>query len=84
MNAKLKKFLFPDNKVLLIILNLIEFEAKQVLLKYGIPIPKGILISESKQTVSALSNLKPPYMVKTQVPFSGRGKAGGIVLRFYG
>jgi succinyl-CoA synthetase beta subunit len=65
--------------VLLIILNLSEFEAKQVLLSYGIPIPKGILISDSKQTVSTLNNLKPPYMVKAQVPVSGRGKAGGII-----
>ena len=63
--------------MLLIILNLIEIETKQVLLRYGIPIPKGILISDSKQTVPALSNLKPPYIVKAQVPVSGRGKAGG-------
>jgi succinyl-CoA synthetase beta subunit len=50
-----------------------------VLLSYGIPIPKGILISDSKQTVSILNNLKHPYMVKAQVPVSGRGKAGGII-----
>jgi succinyl-CoA synthetase beta subunit len=79
MHAKPKKFLSSNRKVLLIILNLIEFEAKQVLLRYGIPIPKGILISDSKQIVATLSNLKPPYMVKAQVPVSGRGKAGGII-----
>ena len=79
IQGKPKKFLSPNYKVLLIILNLIEIEAKQVLLKYGIPIPKGILISDSKQTVPALSTLKPPYMVKAQVPVSGRGKAGGII-----
>jgi len=77
MNAKPKKFLSPNYKVLLIILNLIEIEAKQVLLRYGISIPKGILISDSKQTVPALSILKPPYMVKAQVPVSGRGKPRG-------
>ena len=65
--------------MLLIILNLIEIEAKQVLMRYGIPIPKGILITDSKQTLPALSNLKPPYMVKAQVPVNGRGKAGGII-----
>ena len=74
-----KNSYLPNCKVLLIILNLIEFEAKQVLLRYGIPIPKGILISDSKQTIPALNNLKPPYMVKAQVPVSGRGKAGGII-----
>jgi succinyl-CoA synthetase beta subunit len=63
----------------LIILNLIEFEAKQVMLSYGIQIPKGILISDSNQTIAALNGLKPPYMVKAQVPVSGRRKAGGII-----
>jgi len=59
-------------------LDLCENEAKQVLLKYGISIPKGILVSHSEQTIPALSNLKPPYMVKAQVRVSGRGKAVGI------
>ena len=63
----------------MIVLNLIENEAKQVFFKYGIPIPKGTLIADSKQTAGAVSNLKPPYMVKAQVPAGGRGKAGGII-----
>jgi succinyl-CoA synthetase beta subunit len=63
----------------LIILNLVENKAKQVLLRYGVSIPRGILISDSKQTVAALSNLKPPYIAKAQVIVSGRGKAGGII-----
>jgi succinyl-CoA synthetase beta subunit len=64
----------------LIILNLIENEAKQEFFKHGIPIPKGVTVTDSKQTGRAVSNLKPPYMVKAQVPVSGRGKAGGIIL----
>ena len=63
----------------MIILNLIEYEAKQVFFKYGIPIPKGTIIADSKQTAEAVNNLKPPYMVKAQVPAGGRGKAGGIM-----
>jgi succinyl-CoA synthetase beta subunit len=63
----------------LIVLNLIENEAKQVFTKFGIPIPKGTLIADSKQTADAVKNLKPPYMVKAQVPAGGRGKAGGII-----
>ncbi len=58
---------------------LTENEAKQVFLRYGIPIPKGTLVSNSNQAVYASYNLKPPYMVKAQVPISGRGKAGGII-----
>ncbi len=63
----------------MIILNLTEYEAKQVFFNYGIPIPKGTLISESKQTKDNMNSLKPPYMVKAQVPAGGRGKAGGII-----
>ncbi len=63
----------------MISLYLIENEAKQVFLRYGIPIPKGILISNSEETLPGLSNLKPPYIVKAQIPVGGRGKAGGII-----
>jgi len=62
-----------------IILNLTEHKAKQEFSKHGIPIPKGIIVTDSKQTEHALTNLKPPYMVKAQVPVGGRGKAGGIL-----
>ncbi len=62
----------------MIILDLNEFQGKQVWLKYGIPVPKGVLISSAEQTVFALSDLKSPYMVKAQIRAGGRGKAGGI------
>jgi succinyl-CoA synthetase beta subunit len=62
----------------LIILDLNEFQGKQVWLKYGIPVPNGVLISSAEQTVSALRDLKSPYMVKAQIRAGGRGKAGGI------
>jgi len=62
-----------------IILNLIEKEAKQQFSKYGIPIPKGVTVTDSKQTAEAVNELKPPYMVKAQVPVGGRGKSGGII-----
>ena len=60
-------------------MNLLEYEAKQALSKYGIPIPKGIVVADSKQTADAVGSLKPPFMVKAQVPSGGRGKAGGIL-----
>ena len=62
----------------MIILDLNEFQGKQIWLKYGIPVPKGVLISSAEQTVSALRDLKSPYMVKAQIRAGGRGKAGGI------
>ncbi len=66
----------------MIILNLTEFEGKQVWRKFGIPIPNGVLISNPEQVSSALHDLKPPYMVKAQVRAGGRGKAGGIKAAF--
>ncbi len=62
----------------MIILDLNEFQGKQVCTKYGIPIPKGVLISSAEQTASDLRDLEPPYMVKAQIQAGGRGKAGGI------
>ena len=62
----------------MIILYLTEFQGKQVWLKYGIPVPNGILISNTEQAVSALRDLKSPYMVKAQIRSGGRGKAGAI------
>ena len=63
----------------LIILNLNEIEAKQLLQRSGIPIPNGILLSDSKLAFPALGYLRPPFMVKAQVPVGGRGKVGGII-----
>ncbi|HMK95548.1 MAG TPA: ADP-forming succinate--CoA ligase subunit beta [Candidatus Limnocylindrales bacterium] len=63
----------------MIILNLTENEAKQEFFKCGIPVPKGVIVTDSKQTLLSVSNLNPPYMVKAQVPVGGRGKAGGII-----
>jgi succinyl-CoA synthetase beta subunit len=59
--------------------NLFEYETKYELSANGIPIPKGILVSNSNETLSAIEHLKPPYMVKAQVLVGGRGKAGGII-----
>jgi succinyl-CoA synthetase beta subunit len=60
-------------------LNLFEYEAKQEFAKYGIPVPKGNIITDSKMAEKAITDLKPPYMVKSQVLAGGRGKAGGII-----
>lgn len=55
-------------------MRLLEFEAKEILKKYGIEVPAG-------QVVSAVDafNYNAPVMLKAQVPIGGRGKAGGII-----
>jgi len=55
-------------------MRLLEHEAKQLLAKAGVPIPRGVLASSG--TVDGFDG---PFMVKCQIPAGGRGKAGGIV-----
>ncbi|MEM3458425.1 MAG: ADP-forming succinate--CoA ligase subunit beta [Candidatus Bathyarchaeia archaeon] len=60
-------------------MKLFEYEAKNILAKYGIPTPQGGLATDKTQAHEILSKLKPPFVVKAQVLVAGRGKAGGIL-----
>jgi succinyl-CoA synthetase beta subunit len=60
-------------------LKLYEYEAKNILTGYGLPVPKRALITSTNQTVEVAGKLKPPFAVKAQVLIAGRGKAGGIL-----
>ncbi len=60
-------------------MKLFEYEAKNILAKYGIQTPQGGLATNKTQAHELLSKLKPPFAVKTQVLVAGRGKAGGIL-----
>jgi len=57
-------------------MRLLEFQAKQLFGEYGIPIPRGILIT----SVDDASRAEAPAVLKAQVIVGGRGKAGGIRL----
>ncbi len=60
-------------------MKLLEYEAKKILAKYGIPTPRGDLATNTAQACEIAKDLKPPIAVKAQVPVAGRGKAGGIL-----
>ncbi len=60
-------------------MKLFEYEAKNILAKYGIPTPQSILITNANQAREDAAKLKPPFAVKAQVLVAGRGKAGGIL-----
>jgi succinyl-CoA synthetase beta subunit len=60
-------------------LKLYEYEAKNILTQYGIPVPQGTLITKANSAVDAVAKLEPPFAVKSQVLVAGRGKAGGIL-----
>ena len=60
-------------------MNLHEYQAKTLLQKYGIPVPRGQVISVAKQTPTITSEIdSPAWVVKAQVHAGGRGKAGGV------
>jgi len=60
-------------------MKLFEYEAKNILARYGIPTPHGGLATNPSQAHEVVSKLKPPFVVKAQVLVAGRGKAGGIL-----
>jgi len=60
-------------------MKLFEYEAKNILAKYGIPTPQGGLATDVSQAHEIAVKLKPPLAVKAQVLVAGRGKAGGIL-----
>jgi succinyl-CoA synthetase beta subunit len=60
-------------------LKLFEYEAKNLLAKYGVPTPQGGLATTVSQAIQVTANLKLPVVVKAQVLVAGRGKAGGIL-----
>ncbi|MEM3769905.1 MAG: ADP-forming succinate--CoA ligase subunit beta [Candidatus Bathyarchaeia archaeon] len=60
-------------------MKLLEYEAKRILSKYGVPTPKGELATNTTQAREIASRLNLPLVIKAQVPVAGRGKAGGIL-----
>ncbi|OGO93491.1 MAG: succinate--CoA ligase subunit beta [Coxiella sp. RIFCSPHIGHO2_12_FULL_44_14] len=62
-------------------MNLHEYQAKQWLKKYGIPIPAGEVVWTPETAVDAADHLGGHrWVVKAQVHAGGRGKAGGVRL----
>ena len=60
-------------------MKLFEFEAKDILKKYGILIPQGELVSKPSQAQKVAQEIGKPAVLKSQILVSGRGKSGGIV-----
>lgn len=62
-------------------MNIHEYQAKQVLAKYGVPVPKGQVAYTPKEAVSGAQSLGGKlWVVKAQIHAGGRGKAGGVKL----
>ncbi|WP_455391817.1 ADP-forming succinate--CoA ligase subunit beta [[Eubacterium] cellulosolvens] len=55
-----------------------EYMAKQIFAEYGLPTPKGVVISSLEDFDAQKQDLEYPIAIKSQVLIGGRGKAGGI------
>lgn len=56
-------------------MNIHEYQAKQVLAKYGAPISQGVPVLAAEDVDTALAELPGPvYVVKSQIHAGGRGK----------
>ena len=60
-------------------MKLLEYQAKQVFGKYGLPIPRGSVAGTPEEAKEAASKVGGPVAVKAQLPVGGRGKSGGIL-----
>jgi len=66
-------------------MNLHEYQAKQILSSFGVPVPRGIMAETVEQAVNAAKEIQKlsgsQYcVVKAQIHAGGRGKGGGVKL----
>jgi succinyl-CoA synthetase beta subunit len=57
-----------------------EYQGKQVLASFGVPVPRGQVAYTVAEAVEAAKQLGFPVVVKAQIHAGGRGKAGGVKL----
>jgi len=57
-----------------------EYQGKQLLAKYGVTVPRSVVVNNSDQVSAAVEQLGLPVVVKAQIHAGGRGKGGGVKL----
>jgi succinyl-CoA synthetase beta subunit len=57
-----------------------EYQAKEILARYGVAIPRGKVITAAHDARAIAAELGGKVVVKAQVHAGGRGKAGGVKL----
>jgi succinyl-CoA synthetase beta subunit len=55
-----------------------EYQAKQILGRYGVPVPEGKVCADPIDALYFAEQTGAPVVVKAQVHVGGRGKAGGV------
>jgi len=62
------------------IVDLMEYQAKELFAKHGVPVSMGTVVENSEDARAAADALGGRVVVKAQVQVGGRGKAGGVKL----
>src|SRR5205807_661942 len=58
-----------------------EYQGKELLKKFGVPVPRGIVARTADEAFQAAKELgTAPVVVKAQIHAGGRGKGGGVKL----
>ena len=61
-------------------MNIHEYQAKELLRRYGVPVPLGKVAATPQEAKEAAIQLGGRCVVKAQIHAGGRGKAGGVKL----
>jgi succinyl-CoA synthetase beta subunit len=70
----------PTGRIDLPTMKMQEYQAKELLARYGVPVPRGQVADTPEQAAEAARALGGVAVVKAQVLAGGRGKAGGVKL----
>ncbi|MDP9195010.1 MAG: ADP-forming succinate--CoA ligase subunit beta [Acidobacteriota bacterium] len=57
-----------------------EYQAKEILRRYGVPTPRGVVVDNPEEARQAARELGGRVVVKAQIHAGGRGKGGGVKL----
>src|SRR5213596_3378434 len=57
-----------------------EYQAKEILRRYGVPTPRGVVVETPDDARQAAKQLGGRVVVKAQIHAGGRGKGGGVKL----
>ena len=55
-----------------------EYQAKEILKQYGIPVPRGRVAHSAAEAQDMAEEIGGPVVIKAQIHAGGRGKGGGI------
>ena len=62
-------------------MNVHEYQAKELLKSYGVPVDRGFMVQSTEEIGGKLNELPGPgYVIKAQIHSGGRGKGGGVKL----